>query len=365
VDPVTHTLAGGLLAAGGGGRRSRHATAVLLVAANLPDVDVTAYVRGPYAALALRRGLTHGPLGVLLLPPLLVGGVLLLDRVRGRRRGEEAPPLRPGALAVLAWLGALTHPLLDWMNTYGIRLLSPFSGEWFYGDALFIVDPWLWLLMGGTLLLARRARSRVGAGGGGDDPVHRSERRARAGVLVALLYILVMVGSGRAARRLARAAGEGAGWGPAMSVMVAPAPADPFGGFVVVETEEGYRLGSFRWLERPRVRFRGEVLPRVVGPAGMPRDATAALLAQAREEERVRDFLVWSRFPFFRVERLEAGYRIRVGDARYADVPGAGSLAGVEVFLPGDPVPSPDGGALPPGATPSRSSGAPGASSPG
>ena len=66
----------------------------------------------------------------------------------------------PGA--ALAALGVVTHPVLDWLNNYGMRWLMPFDGRWFYGDALFIIDPWVWLVLGGSLFLmhARRLRSR-------------------------------------------------------------------------------------------------------------------------------------------------------------------------------------------------------------
>jgi inner membrane protein len=33
------------------------------------------------------------------------------------------------------------------MNTYGVRLLEPFSHQWFYGDTLFIADPWIWIML--------------------------------------------------------------------------------------------------------------------------------------------------------------------------------------------------------------------------
>ena len=33
------------------------------------------------------------------------------------------------------------------LTTYGTRLLEPFSHRWFYGDALFIIDPWIWLML--------------------------------------------------------------------------------------------------------------------------------------------------------------------------------------------------------------------------
>ena len=34
----------------------------------------------------------------------------------------------------------------------------PFDGRWFYGDALFIVDPWVWLLAAAPVVLATTGR---------------------------------------------------------------------------------------------------------------------------------------------------------------------------------------------------------------
>ena len=51
----------------------------------------------------------------------------------------------------------LGQPLLDWLNTYGVRFLMPFDGTWFYGEALFIIDPGVWLLAGLTVVLASSA----------------------------------------------------------------------------------------------------------------------------------------------------------------------------------------------------------------
>ena len=39
-----------------------------MVAANLPDIDVFVILLGSYAGLALRRGWTHGPIAMVLLP---------------------------------------------------------------------------------------------------------------------------------------------------------------------------------------------------------------------------------------------------------------------------------------------------------
>jgi inner membrane protein len=47
--------------------------------------------------------------------------------------------------------------LLDLTNTYGVRLLEPLSNRWFYGDTLFIMDPWIWIALILGLELSWRA----------------------------------------------------------------------------------------------------------------------------------------------------------------------------------------------------------------
>ena len=132
----------------------------LIVAANLPDVDALSYLAGADAALGLRRGLTHSVVAMALLPIALAGAVTFFDR-RWRRRRPQAPAASFARLLPLAYLGVASHLLLDWLNTYGIRLLMPFDQRWFYGDALFIIDPWLWLCLGGSVFL-RHGHSRRG-----------------------------------------------------------------------------------------------------------------------------------------------------------------------------------------------------------
>jgi inner membrane protein len=57
-------------------------------------------------------------------------------------------------LLLVTFLICATHPVLDWTNNYGIRPLLPWDGRWFYGDLVFIVDPWIWLFGGGCVFLA-------------------------------------------------------------------------------------------------------------------------------------------------------------------------------------------------------------------
>ena len=104
MDNVCHTLVGAALAESGLKRQSRLATATLLVAANLPDIDVGVFLTS-VPSVAFRRGWTHGVLAQALLPPLLVLVTLWL----ARRRTGPPEPLRPGWLLLLAYLGVFSH----------------------------------------------------------------------------------------------------------------------------------------------------------------------------------------------------------------------------------------------------------------
>ena len=155
MDPIAHTLVGAVLTETGLKRVSRYATATLLIGVNLPDIDGIAKFWGHDASLYFRRGWSHGILALVVLPLLLAGSIWLWQRWRSRT-AEDSEAFRPGWIVALAFLAVATHPLLDWMNTYGVRLLMPFDERWFYGDTLFIVDPWIWLVLAAGVLLARQ-----------------------------------------------------------------------------------------------------------------------------------------------------------------------------------------------------------------
>jgi len=76
MDPIAHTFTGAALAAAGLRRATPLATTALIVGANAPDIDVLTSFAGSYAALALRRGWTHGVLALV---------VLVLQMLSGRR----------------------------------------------------------------------------------------------------------------------------------------------------------------------------------------------------------------------------------------------------------------------------------------
>ena len=293
----------------------------LLIGANLPDIDVLAYVDGPAADLSFRRGWTHGIPALIVLPFLLTGAMVLLDRV-GRRWGRAGLPsdLVPGEVLRLAVISILTHPILDSLNVYGVRWLMPFRDRWFYGDTLFIVDPWLWLVLGLGVVRSRPRRATSGPGDG--------TRPARLALGAATAYVAGMLFLGLASRGIARRELE-VGGAPVDRLMVAPHLVTPLVRQVVAAQGDVYRVATFRWLVRPHLD------PTSRRSVPRPRLDDRALAA-ARATPVGRRFLGWARFPVAQVEAAPSGGSlIHLIDLRYADRPdgGFGSVT-VEVASP-------------------------------
>src|SRR3712207_5053379 len=129
MDNFTHSLAGWALGQTGLKRKTRKGLAALILGANMPDIEAfLGWV--PWEPLATHRGFTHGLVGgVLLMPPVLAWLLWRLDRWQ-QRHGHTFPsglPMHVGWLVALSYIGAISHPLLDWQNTYAVQLLSPFD----------------------------------------------------------------------------------------------------------------------------------------------------------------------------------------------------------------------------------------------
>ena len=293
MDNVCHTLVGAACGGAGLARRTRFANATLMVAANLPDVDVLVFATST-PSVAFRRGWTHGLLAQALLPIALTAAMLLFARVRPTGEGQRA---RPGWLLLCAYVGVFSHVALDYLNTYGIRLLMPFDGRWFYGDAVFIIDPWLWLLLGVGVWRAHWG-ARV--------------RPARVALGGAALYIAVMLALAQGARTTVLAAWDAERGGLPAAVMVGPVPVTPFVREVVVDAGDRYETGRVWWPS-------GQV---VFEPDVVPKGADLDGVTSARDAAAVRGFLVWSRFPYWTREPTVDGPRIVVRDMRFGSARG-------------------------------------------
>ena len=124
-------------------KRTALATSTLVIANNLPDIDVAVFATNTLA-MSFRRGWTHGVLAQLTLPIVADRRDASL-RSLSNRRHRPTIARTPAQMLLLSYIGVLLHVFMDFTNSYGVRLLMPFSDRWFYGDALYIVDPWLYL----------------------------------------------------------------------------------------------------------------------------------------------------------------------------------------------------------------------------
>lgn len=359
VEPLAHTLAGACLAESGLKRLSPFAASTLIVAANLPDIDGACYLHSADIAFALRRGWTHGVLAVAALPLLLTAGMMCLDRILRRRRPPEDPPARPGTLLALSAVGVVSHPFLDWLNSYGVRLLMPFSDRWFYGDALFIVDPWLWLILGSAVALAWTAHRRglvtaavlgaattllivlspIGAGWartvwlvslGAWFAARRllkassRPRVAAIALIVAAAYVGAMTAGSRLAERQVRQLAANRGW-VFEQVASMPVPVEPLRRMVIVVTADRYLFVPVDWVRGPAPG----VQPTIVSRGARDPVVDAALAAPF-----VQGVRGWLRFPSYEVAALaDGGYRVIIRDARFAigNLPGFGVVAIVDL----------------------------------
>lgn len=167
MDNITHSLVG-LVAADAVVRwrefrgvpqtepKRRFLWAAALLGSNLPDGDVlySFITEGRLGYLLHHRGHTHTFVG--LLPQFLF--IWLLLRIGGKRM-DERPSGKDWSWALtLVWAGLLSHLFLDAFNYYGVHLLWPFDNRWFYGDTLFILEPWLWLTLSPALYLSATGR---------------------------------------------------------------------------------------------------------------------------------------------------------------------------------------------------------------
>jgi inner membrane protein len=284
MDNLTHSLTGAVIGQLGLKRKTGLAMPTLIIGANLPDIDAVTTLLGT-PSLALRRGLTHGPIALLLLPLVLTALMLAWDRWQGRRgrRPAHRPPVRAGWLLALAYIGTLSHPLLDWFNSYGIRLLEPFSSHWFAANTLFIIDVWLWaaLIVGVWWPLRRERRGHAGW-----------RAPAMACVAAVGLYVAANGLISERAQRLMHVHVERDLQRKPTLVVANPVPLAFWQRRMLWRDERDHGYGNFELPGRL-------TLERDVRPHGLP---SAALDEWARLDEGVRAYLFWSRMPVVTAE---------------------------------------------------------------
>jgi inner membrane protein len=323
MDPITHTLTGLALSRAGLKRYSPHATGLLLLAANAPDMDAVTAVGGATTYLHYHRHITHALIAIPFMAALPVLVVWLFSR-RKKEFGWKRAYL-------VCLVGGASHPLLDFMNVYAIRLFLPFSGEWVRADLFHIVELWIWAVL--MLAAIAPAISRLVSAEMGAKP------SSGRGIAIFALLFVFLYGCGRWVlhqRALAVLESRLYEGGTPRRIAAFPAgPANPFRWTGLVETESFYGLFD--------VNLLGDFDPSAghiaYKPAPGPREQAAA--RAARETYPFQVFLDFSQFPFWRfspAEPPEEGIRVEVLDLRFGSPSTPGFLVSAVVRPTGEVV---------------------------
>jgi inner membrane protein len=358
MDNLTHSLVGLTAAKAGLERLSPWATTVCVISANAADADIVALFFGDrWTLLQHHRGITHsilGTIGVGLLVPTLL---FVIERIASVIR-NTTPRIRFSGLLLASLIAAATHPVLDWTNNYGVRPFLPWDSRWFYGDLVYIVDPYIWLLLGviafvltsntrmkivGWSFLALCAMALIAVSGRPQSAdsaplrialvilivvlaavaalraygLHRrfGRRTAIAGLLALVVYCGVLASLHRAA--LANASSFAANLAAergerALRTVAMPTAASPFRWQAVAETNGAiYRFTVALGNASPEgpVRF-----PKPVG-------AEATVVNKSEQDRRARTLLSFARFPIARVnlDNCTDQTLVRWADLRYTE----------------------------------------------
>jgi inner membrane protein len=324
VEPVTHFLFGANLGRAGLNRKTALATATLTLAAEAADLDVFSRFGGPAFALNHHRGFTHSFLGVPIVAAVVVTLMYGIWRLRGRKTRNPNLPPRWGLLYAYACLAGLSHILLDYTNSYGIRPFWPFSERWISWDIVYIVEPIMLvvLFLGLTVpalfsLINQEITS------------SRKQHKAppgRVAATVALLAVFALWGLRDYEHRRALAVLEARNYQGVNAIRLSAYsyPVNPFRWYGIAETPTFFASMDVNSLT-PEVDPEGnmQILYK-------PEETPVTLAAKQSYLGRV--YLSWAQYPITETEELQANgagsaraaYIVRLRDLRYM-YPGRGA----------------------------------------
>lgn len=308
MDNVTHTLTGLALARSGLNRLTPRATLLLLLSANAPDIDILAAPFGALQYFEVHRGYTHCLLGL----PLMAAVCVLVT----------AAVYREALQWLRAWLiacaGVASHLLLDWTNSYGVRLLLPLSSRWFALDLNSLTDG---IFLTALVLAAIwPSFSRLVGGEIGE----RRGAKGQGSAIAALCFFLVLdfgrsLMQGRVLAQLSSRLYDGA---VASSVAALPSAISPFHWTGIVETENSFRTVDLDSLRNGEPQW---------GPVLYKRPFDLATEA-VRNTPPFRYFQYFARFPMWSAEPVTlpngVAARIDFTDLRFG-APGSGNFHSV------------------------------------
>lgn len=304
MDTVTHTLVGVALSRLFFKKRVAYATSAMIVAANLPDLDVV-YSWPGIRYLEFHRGILHSAWMV----PVWALLVALGLRWWAARKGKRVPALWLGF--ALGLVGVGSHVFLDWSNAYGERLFAPFSQHWYALDWMPIFDPWVWIILAVFLvfpMLLTMVKDEVGAR---DKSAHR--------ISAALALVLVAGWIGLRARQHEVALGtldstlmtEAYEGQKPITAAVFPISNTPFSWQAVVDLPRNYLVAS---VSAPWDKTQAEAKP----VRSFLKSPTSPEIQTAAATQTAGIFTWFARFPLTSLQEEANLSMVSITDVRFA-----------------------------------------------
>jgi inner membrane protein len=307
MDQLTHTATGLFLSRAGLEQLTPYAGPILMLAANVPDIDAVAGFGGALSYLDYHRHITHS----LAMLPMMALLPVLIVRLFARQR------LRWAGAYLISAIGVGSHLALDSTNAYGVRLLLPFSARWFNLDITSVIDVWIWaaiLVALAAPLLSRLVSSEIGA---------RTRGPAARRFAIAALAFVLLYNCGRAVlhtRALAVLDARVYQGAAPLRVAAFPNPINPWRFTGLAETRDFFSLHD--------LDLRAGFDP-AAGRIFYKPEASPAIDSAARTPT-FRDFLRFAQYPFWRVQpaaELEGGFTVEAMDLRFGSPQAPGFVA--------------------------------------
>lgn len=294
------------MARAGCNRKTALATLTMVLAAEAADIDVLWALKSSTAGLQHHRGIAHSFFAVPFLAAAVLGLVYLFQRWR-RKPARAGIPVRWGYLYLFAILAALSHLLLDYTTSYGIRLFAPFNWRWYSWDIVYIVEPLMLLALTLGLVVPwflGLISQEVGARAKGP--------RGRAGAIAALIFVVLLWGFRDYQHRRALLAMNSFLYRGELPQRLAayPYPIHPFHWLGVVETRDFFETVDVN-SSKPSVDDEHGRL--YYKPPETP------VLQAAKQSYLGQVYLDWAVFPWTQTVQLgRQGYLVEFEDLTYA-----------------------------------------------
>ena len=317
MENLTHTLVGLMMARCGLENVTPRGAGMLMLAANMPDIDAISWLGGSTIYLEYHRGPTHA----LLFAPLVALLPMLLVRAKFSLRTWFA-----------SLTGVLSHLLIDWTMSYGTPLLLPFSPRRWRLDINNLVDLWVTVILltaVAATLLVHMVNREIGA---------KSQNSARRGwAWAALIALLCFEGLRWFSHEKAISVMASRLYGsvPAKRITALPGTFNPFlwrgvveysahsKDYVLITSVNVSPLNSALNLAPPYDPSAGRSYP-IIDP-----------VPEMSSVMRTRQFQVFASFsqlPFWEVMPVDGGTRLSLMDLRFGD-PGVLGFGGVTAVV--------------------------------